>query len=54
MKWSKPRKEKSATQQALLELAAKCRKLRMQGETVPHEIETAYRELLAQNYKEKA
>jgi hypothetical protein len=54
MKWSKPRKEKSPTQQALLDLAAKCRKLRMQGQHIPHEIETQYRELLAQNYKEKA
>jgi hypothetical protein len=52
MKWSKPRKEKSATQQALLELAAKCRKLRMQGETVPQEMEVEYRQLLAQNYAE--
>lgn len=55
MKWSKRTpKAKSPTQQALLDLAAKCRKFRMQGERIPAEIEKQYRELLAQNYKEKA
>lgn len=53
MKWSKPRK-KSATQQALLDLAAKCKRYRMTGQPVPQEIETLYRELLAKNYAELA
>jgi hypothetical protein len=55
MKWGKrTTKHKSPTQQALLDLAAQCRRLRMHGQPVPQEIEAQYRQLLAQNYAEKA
>lgn len=47
------RKAKSATQQALLDLAAQCQRYRMTGQRIPVEIEKQYRELLARNYAEK-
>lgn len=54
MKWSKPRKTKSATQERLQELASAMRRMRMHGQPTSQEMEIEYRELLVRNYAELA
>lgn len=55
MKWGKSRRTrtvKSPTQEALQELAATMRRMRMHSQPVPQEMEAEYRDLLAKNYAE--
>ena len=54
MKWSKPRKTKSATQERLQELASAMRRMRLHGQPTSQAMEQEYRQLLAKNYAEKA
>lgn len=53
MKWSKPRKAKSSTQQRLLELASAMRRMRLHGQPTSQAMEQEYRELLAKRAQER-
>ena len=54
MKWSKPRRKVSTTQQRLQELASAMRRMRLHGQPTSQAMEQEYRQLLAKNYAEKA
>ena len=52
MKWSKPRRKVSTTQQRLQELASAMRRMRMHGQPTSQAMEQEYRQLLERNYAE--